>query len=173
MGWVSKAGLWQEAKLRILGLALVGSLALIVPIAARSAPPGSNTGQAITGPTQSGLIQVGDGRASNGRPAVEVGARRIGDRAVSMAVVIAGQQFPTTISGFPEAQSLTIPSRIGEARPTGGVIRSRSVRSPGCQPGLLAWQSDSGALLESASRSQSRLGIAIARRASATEARIH
>ena len=65
------------------------------------------------------------------RPAVEVavGTRRIGDRAVSMAVAITGQEFPTTISGFPEAQSLTIPSRIGEVRPEGGVIRSRSVGS--------------------------------------------
>jgi hypothetical protein len=72
------------------------------------------------------------------RPAVEaaVGTRRIGDRAVSMAVAIAGQEFPTTISGFPEAQSLTIPSRIGEARPTGGVIRSRSVGSPAISQGF-------------------------------------
>jgi hypothetical protein len=97
MGQVSKAALWQEAKLRILGLALVGSLALIVPIAARSAPPGSNTGQSMTGPAHSGLIQVGDGHASNWsrRPAVEVavGTRRIGDRAVSMAVATAGQEF--------------------------------------------------------------------------------
>jgi hypothetical protein len=56
------------------------------------------------------------------RPAVEVavGTRRIGDRAVSMAV----QEFPTTISGFPEAQSLMIPSRIGEVQRAGGVIRS-------------------------------------------------
>src|ERR1700719_1295075 len=84
MGCVSKAALRQEAKLRILGLALVGSLALIVPIAAHSASPGSNTGQAMTGPTHSGLMQVGDGHASNWRPAVgvAVGTRRIGDRAV-------------------------------------------------------------------------------------------
>jgi hypothetical protein len=44
MGWVSKAALWQEAKLRILGLALVGSLALIVPIAAQSAFSGQHFG---------------------------------------------------------------------------------------------------------------------------------
>src|SRR5689334_18057779 len=69
MGWVSKAALWQEAKLRILGLALVGSLALIVPIAAHSASPGSIIGQAMTDPTHSGLMQVGDGHASNWSPA--------------------------------------------------------------------------------------------------------
>jgi hypothetical protein len=69
MGCVSKAALRQEAKLRILGLALVGSLALIVPIAAHSASPGSNTGQAMTGPTHSGLMQVADGHASNWSPA--------------------------------------------------------------------------------------------------------
>jgi hypothetical protein len=57
--------------------------------------------------------------------AVEVGTRSIGDRAVSMAVALAGPEFPTTISGFPAAQSLMIPSRIGEARQAGGVIRSR------------------------------------------------
>jgi hypothetical protein len=60
------------------------------------------------------------------RPAVEVavGTRRIGDRAVSMAVAMARQEFPTTTSGFPEAQSLMIPSRIGEVQRAGGVIRS-------------------------------------------------
>jgi hypothetical protein len=58
MGWVSKSARWQETKLRILGLALVGSLALIVPIAAHSASPGSNTGQAMTGPAP-GVVQVG------------------------------------------------------------------------------------------------------------------
>jgi hypothetical protein len=69
IGWVSKAALWQEAKLRILGLGLVGSLALMVPIAAHSALPGSDTGQAMTGPAHSGLMQVGDARASNWTPA--------------------------------------------------------------------------------------------------------
>jgi hypothetical protein len=88
------------------------------------------------------------------RPAVEaaLGTRRIGDRAVSMAVATAGQEFPTTISGFPEAQSLMIPSRIGEDRPADGVIHSRWGISPSRRPGLLAWQSGSGALLESAAR---------------------
>jgi len=108
--------------LRILGLAFVGSLALIVPIAAHSALPGSNTGQAMTGPTHSGLMQVGDGHASNWSPAPGGGS---GDRAVLMAVPMAGQAFLTTISGFPEAQSLMIPSRIGAAQRVGGVIRSR------------------------------------------------
>ena len=56
---------------------------------------------------------------------VAVGTRRIGDRAVLMAVPMAGQEFLTTISGFPEAQSLMIPSRIGAAQRVGGVIRSR------------------------------------------------
>jgi hypothetical protein len=56
---------------------------------------------------------------------VAVGTRRIGDRAVSMTVAMAGQELPTTISGFPEAQSLMIPSRIGEVQRAGGVIRSR------------------------------------------------
>src|SRR5580700_2451667 len=74
MGWVSKSARWQETKLRILGLALVGSLALIVPIAAHSASPGSNTGQAMTGPTHSGLMQVGDGHASNWSPAPSGGS---------------------------------------------------------------------------------------------------
>jgi hypothetical protein len=77
------------------------------------------------------------------RPAAEVavGTHRSGDRAVSMAVAIAGQEFPTTISGFPEALFLMIPSRIGEAQRAGGVIRSGSVESPSNQPGLLPWQS--------------------------------
>ena len=63
------------------------------------------------------------------RPAVEVavGTRRIGDRAVSMAVAMAGQEFPTTISGFPEAQSLMILSRIGEVqRRVGKSVADRS-----------------------------------------------
>jgi hypothetical protein len=68
MGWVSKAALWQETKLRILELVMVGSLALIVPIAAHSASPGSNTGQTMTGLAHSGLMQVGDGHASNWSP---------------------------------------------------------------------------------------------------------
>ena len=58
------------------------------------------------------------------RPAVAVGTRRIGDQAVLMAVPMAGQEFLTTISGFPEAQSLMIPSRIGEVQRAGGEIRS-------------------------------------------------
>jgi hypothetical protein len=37
--------------MRFLGLALAGSLALMAPIAAHSASPGSNMGQAMTGPT--------------------------------------------------------------------------------------------------------------------------
>ena len=115
--------------MRILGLAFVGSLALIVPIAAHSALPGSNTGQAMTGPTHSGLVQVEDGHASNWSPTPGGGSggwhRRIGGRAVSMAVAMAGQEFLTTISGFSEAQSLMIPSRIGAAQRVGGVIRSR------------------------------------------------
>jgi hypothetical protein len=59
------------------------------------------------------------------RPAVvvAVGTRRIG--AVLMAIPMAGQEFLTTISGFLEAQSLMIPSRIGAAQRVGGVIRSR------------------------------------------------
>jgi hypothetical protein len=68
MGWVSKSARWQETKLRILGLALVGSLALIVPIVAHSASPGWNTGQAMTGPAP-GVVQVGDGgHGSNWHP---------------------------------------------------------------------------------------------------------
>jgi hypothetical protein len=55
------------------------------------------------------------------------GTVRIRDRAVLMAdgFRMAGQEFPTTTSGFPAALSLMIPSRIGEARQAGGVIRSR------------------------------------------------
>ncbi len=37
--------------MRFLGLTLAGSLALMAPIAARSASPGSNIEQAMTGPT--------------------------------------------------------------------------------------------------------------------------
>ena len=62
----------------------------------------------------------------------------IGGRTVTMAagVCMAGQEFPTTMSGFPEARSSIIPSQIGEARPEGGVIRSRSVGSPGYRQGF-------------------------------------
>jgi len=71
------------------------------------------------------------------RPAV--GIRGIGDRAVSMAVAMAGQEFPTTISGFPEAQSLMIPSRIGEVQRAGGVIRSLWVgRALSTQAGVVS-----------------------------------
>jgi hypothetical protein len=68
------------------------------------------------------------------------GVGLIGGRTVTMAggVRMAGQEFPTTISGFPAAQSSIIPSLIGEAQPEGGVIRSRSAGSPSYQPGLLA-----------------------------------
>jgi hypothetical protein len=129
MGWVSYAALWQEAKLRILGLAFVGSLALVVPIAAHSASPGSNTGQAMTGPTHSGLVQVGDGHASNWSPAPGGGSGgwhppHWGPSRFNGGPY-GGQEFLTTISGFPEAQSLMIPSRIGAAQRVGGVIRSR------------------------------------------------
>jgi hypothetical protein len=83
----------------------------------------------MTGPTHSGLMQVGDGHASNWSPAPGGGnggwhpphwgpSRFNGDP-------MAGQEFLTTISGFPEAQSFMIPSLIGAAQRAGGVIRSR------------------------------------------------
>ena len=49
--------------MRFLGLALAGSLALTAPIAAHSASPGSNMGQARTGPAP-GVVQ-----GSNWHPA--------------------------------------------------------------------------------------------------------
>src|ERR1700726_4779391 len=84
------------------------------------------------------------------RPAgvVAVGNRRIGDRAVLMAVPMAGQEFLTTISGVPEAQSFMIPSRIGAAQGVGGESVADGVRSPSNRPGLLAWQSGSGGLVK-------------------------
>src|ERR1700730_10220368 len=42
--------------MRFLGLALAGSLALMVPVAAHSASPGSNTGPAMMGPAP-GVVQ--------------------------------------------------------------------------------------------------------------------
>src|ERR1700738_1002698 len=84
MGWVSKSARWQETKLRILGLALVGSLALIVPIVAHSASPGWNTGQAMTGPAPA-LCRWGTAataRTGTQRPVLApvAGAHRIRDR---------------------------------------------------------------------------------------------
>jgi hypothetical protein len=61
--------------LRILGLGLVGVLALTAPIAVHSASLGSNMGEAMTGPVPS-VIQVGDGYRSNWRPAPGGGGRR-------------------------------------------------------------------------------------------------
>jgi hypothetical protein len=58
--------------MRFLGLALAGSLALMAPIAAHSASPGSNTGQTTTGPPP-GIAQVGDGHNSNWHPAPDGG----------------------------------------------------------------------------------------------------
>jgi len=49
--------------MRFLGLALAGSLALMVPVAAHSAAPGSNIGPAMKGPA-SGVVQ-----GSNSHPA--------------------------------------------------------------------------------------------------------
>src|SRR5882762_4643315 len=54
--------------MRVLRLALAGSLALMAPIAAHSASLESNPGQAMTGPTP-GVMQVGDGHGSNWHPA--------------------------------------------------------------------------------------------------------
>jgi len=60
--------------MRVLGMALAGVLALIAPIAAHSAPPGSNTGQTTTttGPPP-GIAQVGDGHKSDWHPAPDGG----------------------------------------------------------------------------------------------------
>jgi hypothetical protein len=66
------------------------------------------------------MLRIGARRPAVG---VAVGTRLIGDRAVLMAVL----EFPTTISTFPEAPSLMIPSRIGEAQQAAGVIHSRPV----------------------------------------------
>jgi hypothetical protein len=54
--------------MRVLGLALAGSLAVTAPIAANSASLGSNTGDAMTGPMP-GVIQVADEHGSNWHPA--------------------------------------------------------------------------------------------------------
>jgi hypothetical protein len=62
-----------------------------------------------------------------------------------------------TGSGVPAAGPSIIPLLIGEARPEGGVIRSRSVGSPSNRPGLLASQSGSGGLVECPPH-QSRFG---------------
>src|SRR5215813_375609 len=78
--------------------------------------------------------------------AVVAGTPLIRDRAVLIAdgVPMGGQEFLTITSGFPGAQSLMTPSRIGEARPAAGVIRSRwwcRRREPNraCCDGLLAY----------------------------------
>ena len=74
--------------MRVLGMALAGVLALIAPIAAHSASPGSNTGQTTTGPPP-GIAPVWTTIILTGtrRPMVAVvaGIHRIGDRAVLMA----------------------------------------------------------------------------------------
>jgi hypothetical protein len=112
--------------MRFLGLALAGSLALMAPIAAHSASPGSNMGQARTGPAP-GVVQ-----GSNWHPAPGGGgggSHPCRDRAVLMAdgVPMRGREFPPTGSGVPAAAPLIIPSQIGEVPMGGGVIRSRSV----------------------------------------------
>jgi len=65
------------------------------------------------------------------------GTPHIRDRAVLMAgrVPTGGQEFRTTMSGFLVAQSLMIPSRIGEVRLAGGVIRSYSTPHSGSSEG--------------------------------------
>src|SRR5258708_1363227 len=103
--------------MRVLGLALAGSLAGLAPTAAHSASLGSNTGHAMTGPTP-GVIQVGDGPGSTWHPApgggVVVGTLRIRNRGPLMAdgVPMRGREFPPTGSGVPAAAPLIIPSRI-------------------------------------------------------------
>jgi hypothetical protein len=117
--------------MRVLGLALAGSLALMAPNAAHSDSLESNTGQAMTG-RKPGAMQVADGHGSNWHPAPGGGgggSHPCRDRAVLMAdgVPMRGREFPPTGSGVPAAAPLIIPSQIGEVPMGGGVIRSRSV----------------------------------------------
>jgi hypothetical protein len=54
--------------MRFLGLSLAGMLALTAPIAAHSASPRSNIGQAMSG-SLPGVMQVAEGYGSNWHPA--------------------------------------------------------------------------------------------------------
>jgi hypothetical protein len=123
-------------------------LALTVPIAGHAGGLGSVIGPAKAGPAP-GIVLVWDGGGSDRHSGLSASVQRpvaltngvtervglIGDRTVTMAggARMAGQEFPTTISGFLGAQSSIIPSPTGEARQAGGVIRSRH-RSRTCDP---------------------------------------
>ena len=112
--------------MRVLGMALAGVLALIAPIAAHSASPGSNPGQTTTGPPP-GTAQVGDGHNSNWHSAPDGG--RGGwhpphwgpGRFNGGWGPYGGRRSLRTGSGVPAAAPLIIPSQIGEGLPGAGV----------------------------------------------------
>jgi hypothetical protein len=60
----------------------------------------------------------------------------------------AGRVSQRTGSGVPAVAPSITHSLIGEARPEGGAIRADGVKSPSQRPGLLAWQSGKGGLVE-------------------------
>ena len=126
--------------MRVLGLALAGVLALTVPNTGHAGGPGSVMGPANAGPA-AGIVLARDdggwsrhlglsapiqtaGRAhqwndGGGRP--QWGPNGI----MAGGVPMVGRRSPLTGSGVPAAGPSIIPSRIGEAQPAGGVIRSR------------------------------------------------
>jgi len=57
-----------DLRMRVLELALAGALALAAPMAAHSAPPGSNVGAAARGPAP-GVMQAGETHGANWLPA--------------------------------------------------------------------------------------------------------
>jgi hypothetical protein len=67
--------------------------------------------------------------------------RRIGGRSAALAdgILMAGRRSLPTGSGVPAAAPLITPSRIGEARPAGGVIRSPPARVPCLYSALTRW----------------------------------
>jgi len=126
--------------MRVLGLALAGVLALTVPITGHAGGPGSVMGPANAGPAAGIVLARDDGGWSRDlglsapiqRPVALTngmmeGVGLIGGRTDIMAGggPIVGRRSPLTGSGVPAAGPSIIPSRIGEAQPAGGVIRSR------------------------------------------------
>ena len=126
--------------MRILGLALAGVLALTVPITGHAGGLGSVWGQPMRGrrlvSCWHGTTGVGAGTWGLSAPiqrpvaltnGMMEGVGLIGGRTdiIAGGVPMVGRRSPLTGSGVPAAGPSIIPSRIGEAQPAGGVIRSR------------------------------------------------